>query len=82
MQIFGISPEEQAVRLENIGMFDFVYAQNAADNLLKSGVISNPIDVEDYYTNEFLDTSWDRAAIEADAAAYVCSSPAYKAANS
>ena len=34
-----------------------------------SGVISAPIELDRIYTNEFI-TEWDKAQVEADAAAY------------
>jgi ABC-type nitrate/sulfonate/bicarbonate transport system substrate-binding protein len=78
MMQFGTDEAEQKERLDaGIGLFDFEYCQNAADNLLAAGAISNPIDASKYYTNEFVDTGWDKAPIEADAAAYSFSSAVY-----
>ncbi|MFV0527308.1 MAG: ABC transporter substrate-binding protein [Lachnospiraceae bacterium] len=82
-QIFGISEEDQAATIEaGIGMFDMEMAQNAADNLLEAGAISNEYNAEDYYTNDFAsEISWDKAEVEADAAAYESTSPQYTEAN-
>ncbi len=78
MQIFGTSEEEQKKTIEaGIGLFDMTKAQNAADNLLKAGAISTAIDTSKYYSNDFVDTSWDKAKVEADAKAYTCTSPQY-----
>ncbi len=47
----------------------------------KVGVIAKPIAPENVYTNDLLDLGWDRAKVEADAAAYVCTSDVYKKAH-
>lgn len=63
-------------------MFDMTLCQNAADHLLEAGAISKEYNASDYYTNDYVEKiAWDRAAVEADATAYTCSSPQYKAAN-
>ncbi|MDR0875470.1 MAG: ABC transporter substrate-binding protein [Clostridiales Family XIII bacterium] len=67
----GRTEEEQKARVEKgIGYMDLAYAQNAADNLLAAGAISKAIDASQYYTNEFVDPSWDKAPVEEDAANY------------
>lgn len=43
----------------------------------KVGVISAPIPGDQVYTNDLLDFTWDKSAVEADAAAYVCTSQVY-----
>ncbi len=44
----------------------------------KVGVIQKPIAPENVFTNALLDLKWDRAKVEADAKAYVCTSQVYK----
>lgn len=82
-QIFGISDADQKATIDaGIGMFDMTLCQNAADHLLEAGAISKEYNASDYYTNDYVEKiAWDRAAVEADATAYTCSSPQYKAAN-
>jgi ABC-type nitrate/sulfonate/bicarbonate transport system substrate-binding protein len=71
MMELGIPEEEQIARIEaGIGLFDMTYAQNAADNLLEAGAIQNAIDASQYYTNDYVDNSWDKAEVEEDAANY------------
>lgn len=78
MQIFGTNEEAQkATVAAGIGIFDITQAQNAADHLLQSETISEKIDATKYYTNDFVDTSWDKSAVEADAKAYTCTSKQY-----
>ena len=48
------------------------------DTMLSSGVISKEIPLTDIYTNEFVDTTWDRSEVEADADAYDWQSVAAK----
>lgn len=80
MQIFGTDATAQKATIAaGIGKFEMKNAQNAADNLLKSGAISSKIDASQYYTNDFVDTTWDKAAVEKDAKAYQCSSKQFKA---
>lgn len=40
------------------------------DSMLETGIISTDIPVEDIFTNEFVDLTWDRSQVEADADAY------------
>lgn len=79
-QMFGISPDDQKAAVAGgIGKFDLKLCQNAADNLLKAGAISKQYTAGGYYTNQFVNNlTWDKSKIEADAAAYKCSSPQYK----
>ncbi|MDR3365207.1 MAG: ABC transporter substrate-binding protein [Clostridiales Family XIII bacterium] len=83
MMELGTTEAEQQARIEaGIGLFDMAYAQNAADNLLAAGAISGEIDASKYYTNDFVDTGWDKAAVEADAAGYEFVSDVYSEAHS
>lgn len=78
MQIFGTTKEDQKKMVEKgIGLFEMEYCQNAADNLKASGAIKNDLDASKYYTNDYIDTGWDKASVEEDAANYKCSSEAY-----
>ena len=38
--------------------------------MLESGVISTAIPMDQIFTNDFVDLTWDRAQVEADADAY------------
>ena len=70
-QMFGKpGSETEATLLENIGhSWDDKWQLNV-DTMIESGVISTEIPLEDIFTNDFVDTTWDRAAVEADADAY------------
>lgn len=70
-QMFGApGSEEEAVLLENIGVSWEDKWQLNVDKLLSSGVISQEIALEDIFTNDFVDLTWDKAQVEADADAY------------
>ena len=56
--------------LENIGIsWEDKWKLNV-DSMLETGIISTDIPVEDIFTNEFVDLTWDRSQVEADADAY------------
>ena len=70
-QMFGRpgGSEEQKL-LENIGMnWDDKWQLNV-QAAIDSGVIREAIPLDRIFTNDFVDNSWDRAAIERDADAY------------
>ena len=70
-QMFGKpGSDTEAERLENLGLCTDEGWQLNVDTMLASGVISTEIPMEDIYTNEFVDTTWDRSEVEADADAY------------
>ena len=79
--MIGLTEEEQTARIDahTIGVFDMDIVQKTMDNLLAGGSIRTALTAEDYYTNEYLDTSWDYAEVDADAQAYECTSPLYPA---
>jgi hypothetical protein len=70
-QMFGKpgSSEEKKL-LENIGMnWEDKWLLNI-QAALDSGIIKEKIPLEKIYTNEFVDNSWDRKAVERDADEY------------
>jgi len=70
-QMFGPrgGPDEQKL-VDNLGMhWDDKWELNI-EAALAAGVISKPIPLSDLFTNEFIDHSWDRKKIEADADSY------------
>lgn len=70
-QMFGKpGSETETERLANIGLCTDEAWQLNVEKLLASGVISTELAVSDIYTNEFIDTTWDRSQVEADADAY------------
>ena len=77
----GLTEEDQLARIEahTIGVFDMDIVQQTMDNLLSGGSIRTALAAEDYYTNEYVDTAWDYAEVEADADAYECTSSVYLA---
>lgn len=70
-QMFGPEGgEEEQKLLENIGIsWEDKWKLNV-DSMLETGIISTDIPVEDIFTNEFVDLTWDRSQVEADADAY------------
>lgn len=78
-QSFGVDPATEKKILERgIGVMDDATWQTIIDWALKVGVISKPIAPSQVYTNQYIDTTWDKAAVEKDAAAYICTSEVYK----
>lgn len=78
-QMFGKPGSETEKKLlENIGLCTDEGWQLNVDTMLSSGVISKEIPLTDIYTNEFVDTTWDRSEVEADADAYDWQSVAAK----
>lgn len=70
-QMFGPEggPEEQKL-LDNIGI-NFEDKWNyVMDTSIEAGVIKAPIPLDKVYTNEFVDLTWDKKAVEADADNY------------
>lgn len=70
-QMFGPEGgEEEQKLLDNIGMsWEDKWSLNI-ESMLASGVISEEIPLEDIFTNDFVDVTWDKAEVEADADAY------------
>lgn len=70
-QMFGApgSADEKNI-LENIGKSWAEKWQLNVDSAVETGVIKNTIDVNDIFTNDFVDTSWDKKEVEAVADAY------------
>ena len=70
-QMFGKpGSDTESERLANLGLCTDEGWQLNVDTMIASGVISKEIPMEDIYTNEFVDTTWDRSEVEADADAY------------
>ena len=64
----GSDTEKQL--LENVGVsWDDKWQLNV-QTMLDSGVITKEIPLSDIFTNDFVDLTWDKAAVEADADAY------------
>lgn len=77
--MLGMSEEEQKAKIDGhtLGVFDMDMVQKTMDNLLSGGSIRTALKAEDYYTNEYVDTTWDYADVDADAEAYQCTSALY-----
>ena len=70
-QMFGKpGSETETERLANIGMSTKEGWALNVETMLSSGVISTDIPLDTIYTNDFVDLTWDRSAVEADADAY------------
>jgi ABC-type nitrate/sulfonate/bicarbonate transport system substrate-binding protein len=74
---FGSNERERKQTLEKIGFFSEERWKTTIEAALASGIISHPIPLEKIYTNDFVDDSWSRADVEADAKNYVFGSEAY-----
>ncbi len=69
-QMFGPKGGEyEEMLLETVGLMHEDAWQLNMDTMVETGVISDPIPLEDVYTNDFV-TEWDKAEVEADADAY------------
>jgi ABC-type nitrate/sulfonate/bicarbonate transport system substrate-binding protein len=75
---FGSTEAEQKEALEKIGLFHEERWTTTIQAAKDSGVIKSAPPLNELYTNEYIDFSWDRAAVEADAKKYVFGSDAYK----
>ena len=82
--MLGATEEEQAARIEahEIGTYDMDIVAQTITNLKNGGSIKQDLDPATYYTNDYVDTTWDYSTIDTDAEAYECTSSAYAAANS
>ncbi len=70
-QMFGKpGSDTEKERLENLGMSTEEGWNLNVEAMLEAGVISTEIPLDQIYTNDFVDLTWDRAAVEADADAY------------
>lgn len=70
-QMFGPEGgEDEAKMLASIGMSFEDKWNLVMDSTVESKAIKAPIPLDKVFTNEFIDASWDKKAIEADADAY------------
>ena len=70
-QMFGpAGGEEEQKLIDNIGINWPEKWELNVKTMLDSGVISKEIPVEDIFTNDFVDVTWDKSEVEADADAY------------
>lgn len=78
--MLGMTDEEIAACIDNkqIGIFDMAIVDQTIQNLVDGGAISQKLDSNVYYTNEYVDTSWDYSEVEEDAANYEYTSKIYK----
>jgi len=69
-QMFGTTEEDNKKLTETVGKaFEDKWQLNV-DWAVKTGIIKNPIPLNEIYTNEFIDSTWDKAKVEADAKNY------------
>lgn len=78
--MLGMTDEEIAACIDNkqIGIFDMEIVDQTIQNLVDGGAISQKLDSNVYYTNEYVDTGWDYSEVEEDAANYEYTSKIYK----
>lgn len=81
--MMGPTEEEQKARVDahQIGVYDMDIVQQTMTNLLNGGTLTRPMKAEDYYTNAYVDTTWDYAAVQKDADGYQFSSKLYQKAH-
>lgn len=81
--MFGIDEADQKTRIDNheIGIYDMDIVKQTITNLFNGGALTKELDAETYYTNDYVDTTWDYAEVEKDAEAYSCTSKVYTEAN-
>ena len=81
--MLGMTDEALQATLDahSIGVYDMEMVKKTIANLLAGGSIKQELDAETYYTNEYVDTTWDYADVDADAAAYTCASKVYTEVN-
>jgi len=78
LQAFGTTEAaKQEILSQGIGYMPLEKWMENIEWAERVGVISAPIDPSTVFTNDLLDLTWDRAQVEADAAAYVFSSRIY-----
>lgn len=78
--MFGMSDEDEKVCIDNrqIGVYDMDLVDQTIQNLVDGGAIETKLDSADYYTNDYVDTSWDYSEVEQDAEGYTCTSSVYQ----
>ena len=81
--MIGATDEEQTARVDAhaVGVYDMDTVQQTMDNLYNGGIITNELTAADYYTNDYVDTSWDYTTVEADSDSYTFGSSIYTEAN-
>ena len=81
--MLGMTDADIQNTLDNkqIGVFDMDIVDQTIQNLVDGGAIKEKLDPATYYTNEYVDTSWDYSEVEEDAANYEFTSKIYKEAN-
>jgi ABC-type nitrate/sulfonate/bicarbonate transport systems, periplasmic components len=78
-QAFGTTPEDTKSILDaGIGHHFPDKWQNVINWAQKTGAIKGKVALNKAFTNDFVDKSWDKAKVEADAKAYKCTSKVYK----
>lgn len=77
--MLGMTPEAVQATLDAhaIGVFDMTIVEQTIENLLAGGSIQQTLDAATCYTNDYVDTTWDYAVVDEDAAAYTCTSKVY-----
>lgn len=81
--MLGMTEEDIQNTIDNkqIGVFDMEIVDQTIQNLVDGGAIQEKLDTETYYTNDYVDTTWDYAEVEEDAANYEFTSKIYSEAN-
>lgn len=78
--MLGMTEEDAKACIDNhlIGVYDMAIVEQTIQNLVDGGAIKEKLDAATYYTNDYVDTGWDYATVEADAKAYTCTSKTYE----
>lgn len=78
--MFGIeeADREAAIEKNEIGLYDMDVVNQTIQNLKDGGALTSDMDFAGYYTNDYVTTGIDYAAVEAACDAYEFSSDVYK----
>lgn len=78
--MLGIDPAEAKAKVDSkqIGFYDMAIVKQTIQNLVDGGALSAPLPAETYYTNDYVTSDLDYAAIDAGLASYEFKSKIYK----
>ena len=81
--MIGATEADQKARIDahEIGVYDMDTVQQTIDNLFNGGIVSKEMAAADFYTNDYVDTTWDYATVQADSDGYTFGSAVYNEAN-
>lgn len=69
-QNFGLTPEENKFFIENLGIHIKDRWENNVKWAVDTDIIKKPLPLDKVYLNDYVDQTWDKAKVEADAKNY------------